>query len=544
MKKIFANATSMAKKSVILGTALLMAGVANADNIQFQDSLVKELCVENWDIDGDGELSYDEAMQVESLGSVFEGMPVTTFEELQYFTGLEKIEDWAFAECTSLQKVTLPTDVKNIGEEAFYHCVKLIGMDIPAEVSEIGKAAFKSCGSLKAMVIPGNVKKIGDRTFQYCVALTSITLEDGVTSIGSRTLADCYALQFISLPSSVTEVGTYAFENSGIKSIKLSGNLPEITPYMMAGMNSLTTIDLQYNCKTIGKHAFEGCTALVSITLPPCVENIDSKAFNKCGNLKWVYVMPETPPTLAADAFMKGVDGKYLPTIYVQESVESIYAGIDTWSNFSRLWTMIIINMAKQFTSFTSNFDADFSGSDLEVFSVAGCTEAKEVILEEVEDKYVPAYTGENNDEFHGVLLRGVKGQSYNYKMGEKKGTQTELLRRKNFMVGCTNDWYIEPETESSYNYILNNNTFKVFDNAGIIKSGKAYLSLPKDILHGGKELNAKMVGFDTEATDITYIIKKDVNGEEKYYSIDGEEIDKPKGIYIHGGKKYLTGVE
>lgn len=544
MKTLTEKASGMMRKSVMLGMAILMAGVANADNIQFQDSMVKELCVENWDIDGDGELSYDEAMQVESLGSVFEGMPVTTFEELQYFTGLEKIEDWAFAECTTLQKVTLPADIKNIGEEAFYHCVKLTGMDIPAEVSEIGKAAFKSCGSLKTMIIPGNVKKIGDRTFQYCVALTSITLEDGVTSIGSRTLADCYALQFISLPSSVTEVGTYAFENSGIKSIKLSGNLPEITPYMMAGMNSLTTIDLQYNCKTIGRHAFEGCTALVSITLPPYVENIDSKAFNKCGNLKWVYVMPETPPTLAADAFMKGADGKYLPTIYVQESVESIYAGNDTWSNFSRLWTMIIINMAKQFTSFTSNFDADFSGSELDVFSVAGCTDAKEVILEEVEDKYVPAYTGENNDEFHGVLLRGVKGQSYNYKMGEKKGTQTELLRRKNFMVGCTNDWYIEPETESSYNYILNNNAFKVFDNAGIIKSGKAYLSLPKDILHGGKELNAKMVSFDTEATDITYIIKKDVNGEEKYYSIDGVEIDKPKGIYIHGGKKYMTGAE
>lgn len=53
-----------------------------ADNIIFADPEVKRLCVENWDIDGDGELSKDEAAAVSDLGRVFFGnMEITSFDE-------------------------------------------------------------------------------------------------------------------------------------------------------------------------------------------------------------------------------------------------------------------------------------------------------------------------------------------------------------------------------------------------------------------------------------------------------------------------------
>ena len=68
------------------------------DIIQFADAEVKRICVENWDTNGDGELSKDEAKAVTSLmdgeQSVFYGNnTITSFDEFQYFTGLTSIED-------------------------------------------------------------------------------------------------------------------------------------------------------------------------------------------------------------------------------------------------------------------------------------------------------------------------------------------------------------------------------------------------------------------------------------------------------------------
>ena len=54
--------------------------------IFFADVRVKVLCVQNWDTNGDGELSVDEAAAVTSLGDAFKNSSISSFDELQYFT--------------------------------------------------------------------------------------------------------------------------------------------------------------------------------------------------------------------------------------------------------------------------------------------------------------------------------------------------------------------------------------------------------------------------------------------------------------------------
>ena len=46
-------------------------------NIQFKDSAVEKICIENWDTNGNGKLSVEEAESVTSLGKVFKGEPIT-----------------------------------------------------------------------------------------------------------------------------------------------------------------------------------------------------------------------------------------------------------------------------------------------------------------------------------------------------------------------------------------------------------------------------------------------------------------------------------
>ena len=91
--------------------------------ISFADAKVKALCVANWDTNNDGELDEAEAAAVTDLGTVFKGnTEITSFNELQYFTGLTNIEDYAFQSCYNLTSITIPNSVKSIGLSAFFGC--------------------------------------------------------------------------------------------------------------------------------------------------------------------------------------------------------------------------------------------------------------------------------------------------------------------------------------------------------------------------------------------------------------------------------------
>lgn len=72
--------------------SLYEENIVEMANIKFADANVKALCVANWDTDGDGELSDFEAAAVTDIGTVFKGQSeITSFNELEYFTGLHAI---------------------------------------------------------------------------------------------------------------------------------------------------------------------------------------------------------------------------------------------------------------------------------------------------------------------------------------------------------------------------------------------------------------------------------------------------------------------
>ncbi|MDO4993433.1 MAG: leucine-rich repeat domain-containing protein [Bacteroidales bacterium] len=121
--------------------------------IQFADTEVKRLCVENWDTNHDGEISLNEAAAVTGLGDVFKGNTlIASFDELKYFTGLTSIDASAFRQCTLLTSVTIPEGVTTFGSFSFTDCSSLTSVIIPESVTGISSSAFRGCSALTSVI--------------------------------------------------------------------------------------------------------------------------------------------------------------------------------------------------------------------------------------------------------------------------------------------------------------------------------------------------------------------------------------------------------
>ena len=275
--------------------------------IDFKDAITKKWCVDNFDTDKDGELSYSEAKKVKELptgilaakddggvllldltkfhydestksytdgtttyeeghwaeGSTFATLKATSFDELKYFTNLETIRNMAFTNCTSLSSVTIPNSVTTIGNHAFTNCTSLSSVTIPNSVTTIGEYTFTNCTSLSSVTIPNSVTTIGTGAFSDCTSLSSVTIPNSVTTIGNNAFYKCTSLSSVTIPNSVTTIGTGAFSDC----------------------TSLSSVTIPNSVTTIGEAAFYSCTSLSSVTIPNSVTTIGNHAFYKCTSL-------------------------------------------------------------------------------------------------------------------------------------------------------------------------------------------------------------------------------------------------------------------
>ena len=120
--------------------------VSPTGSIEFADPNTKSICVQKWDKNGDGELSYEEAAAVTTIPKEgFRGRYFTSFDELRYFTNLKEIGYDAFLGCSYLTSIIIPNGVNSIKPGTFSGCRELTSITIPNGVTSIENKAFFFC---------------------------------------------------------------------------------------------------------------------------------------------------------------------------------------------------------------------------------------------------------------------------------------------------------------------------------------------------------------------------------------------------------------
>ena len=364
---------------------------AGSTTIKFADANVEALCVQNWDLDGDGKLQTDEAALVTTLGSVFSSnVNITSFNELQYFTGLTAIDNSAFTYCTSLTSIVIPENVQTIGTSAFDGCTQLPKINIPASVTSIGQYAFRNTPRLKTVTVnwttpitvsadafpnranQGLYVPAGKKaTYQAAdvwkdflwireagETLPFIVFEDpkveeiclanwdsdgdgylqmdeaaAVTSLGNEFKnSEIVTFDELIYFTGLIVTGAQSFRGcTSLRSIVLPSGLSTISGQTFYGCTSLASVEIPTSVTAIQGSAFSGCTALKDIDIPSSVTTIGGTAFNGCTSLEEVTVHWTTPITDVDETAFPDRASQWLN---VPSGTKAAYHAADVWKDF------------------------------------------------------------------------------------------------------------------------------------------------------------------------------------------------------------------
>ena len=307
---------------LLTGSTSKAVAAITADNdiINFADAEAKRVCVENWDTNGDGELSMAEAAAVKFLERTFyDNRVLKSFDEFQYFTGVETIYS-GFCSCINLTTITFPKNL-SVFYSSFSGCRNLKEVKIDLSNSHFtlvdgvvynmnrdSVVLYPAGKDGTEYTIPTGTVTIGEYAFSWS-NLQKIIIPSTITRIGGGAFCACSSLSSINIPSSVSSVGSDAFFNTpwyssqpdgliykdnillATKGEYLSGDvvIDEGTRLIADNVfgkgfwgSGITSVTIPNSVTCIGSEAFLHCNNLTSVVIPNSVKTIGWSAFNEC----------------------------------------------------------------------------------------------------------------------------------------------------------------------------------------------------------------------------------------------------------------------
>ena len=158
-------------------------------------------------------------------------------------------------------------------------------------VNSIATSAFESCSNLQSVVLPASITTIGTDAFYGCTRLASVTLVEGLTAIYTRAFYNCN-LSSVTIPHSVTSIGNAAFKNNPLTSVTwlpatCTVGTESNAPFYNSSNSQITSFVLGDSVQTIPSYLCYGMTRLDTVVLPPSVRSLGQHAFHGCTSLQF-----------------------------------------------------------------------------------------------------------------------------------------------------------------------------------------------------------------------------------------------------------------
>lgn len=226
---------------------------------------------------------------------------------------LKRMNNYAFANCTSLTEIIIPSTVTHLGDvNTFMNCTSLRKLTSNSNTaafassynpgtnprvyitqvtissdSTIINGVFDSFTSLPYIYIPSGIQFINGNAFNNCTSLTSIDnlANSSVTKINGNAFSGCTNLRVIEFPDSFTTVSDpYLSIFGGTPAIQHITFKPT-TAYFFYNFASLTSVTMKSNPTFLRDQLFRLCSGLKTVDIPNSVTGMDTETFRDCTGL-------------------------------------------------------------------------------------------------------------------------------------------------------------------------------------------------------------------------------------------------------------------
>lgn len=429
---------------------------------------------------------------------------------------LDFINSWCF-EGTALESVDLSqTKLQYLPNGCFYNCGKLKEVKLPPTLTTPNSGNW----------VEADDAKYGKQAFQK-TAIVSIDLTNTqLISLGDYMFADCKSLNTVKLPSSLKYIWNHAFCNSSLSSIMFPRSLQKIDAWAFQN-TQLTNVVIPTQCSSIEQGAFIDNAHLTTVVINGLECYLAYQAFCNCSKLTDVYITSKEAPVVERYGFPFDND----PKVHVMKDYVGTFSGLKTSENYNPCNTTnfdsnLLLTLSKEWTTFTSAYNLDFSSVEGLTAYAAKYNEANDAVALTLVKK-VKAHTG--------LILKGEAGKTYTLPIlaSNEEGLDEAT---DNQLVDCVDAVW---STGRDNDYFLSNGEFVKSDNDGWALPGKSYLYISGGRVN--KSESPLRVYIDNTATAINGITNNPVVKDEAYYNLQGVKVKRPQhGVFIHNGKKVV----
>lgn len=219
--------------------------------------------------------------------------------------GVEIIGTGAFANCTSLTEIKLPSTIKTIMPGAFTNCQLVSSLYISENVTELA-GAFEGMLSLTEIKVAENNPKytvldgclVEKKTNKLVLADNRGIIPEGIEIIGTGAFAGNEGIFVLEFPESVKEVEARAFANCiNLEKVVFNKALTAISEECFIGCEWLEEIKIPTTITKIGARAFKGCIRLERFEVSDTMKYVEEAAFAGCKRIHFVCEAKKQPDT-------------------------------------------------------------------------------------------------------------------------------------------------------------------------------------------------------------------------------------------------------
>lgn len=217
---------------------------------------------------------------------------------LEVTEGIRTIADGAARDCMGITEVRTPESLVHIGQDAFANCESLEKVSLGKNVETLGRGPLYQCFSLKEILL--NDENLYFQTYDGLLlneemnhivkcpqqAEGSVEIPKHVTIIDAYAFESCEKLEEAELPENCVFIGTEAFSGcENLLELKLPENMEYIDHYAFTGCCQIDMVVVPENVTYLGKGVFKNCKNVQAAVIGDGITQLQEELFAGCDNL-------------------------------------------------------------------------------------------------------------------------------------------------------------------------------------------------------------------------------------------------------------------